>query len=122
MRLMIVEYPPSRIDQIIVSFFMDIVKEKAEMESDKRAPDSLTALNKSVLPVLCRRFYNKGLMPIETKRVTRDISNIIDNGGWRSGIIRRQFNYTMHIPERRFDKVEQRSGKDRRSGAELIES
>ena len=86
------------------------------MELDKRAPDSLTALNKRVLPVLCRRFYNKGLMPIEIKRITRDILNIIDNGDRRSGIIRRQFNYSMHIPERRFDKVEQRSGKDRRNG------
>jgi hypothetical protein len=32
-----------------------------------------------------------------------------DNGGRRSGIERREFSYTQHIPE-------QRSGKDRRSG------
>jgi len=32
----------------------------------------------------------------------------LDNGGERSGIERRQFSYTSHIPERR-------SGKDRRS-------
>jgi hypothetical protein len=32
-----------------------------------------------------------------------------DNGERRSGIKRRQFSYTQHIPE-------QRSGKDRRSG------
>jgi hypothetical protein len=34
-----------------------------------------------------------------------------DNGGRRSGVDRRQFDYAVHIPERR-------SGKDRRSGAD----
>ncbi|MDJ0914578.1 MAG: hypothetical protein QNI95_13480 [Desulfobacterales bacterium] len=34
---------------------------------------------------------------------------LIDNGGRRSGIERRQISYTCFIPERR-------SGKDRRSG------
>jgi len=52
------------------------------MEWDKRASDSLKALNKRVLPVLYRRFYNKGLMPIEIKRLTRDILNIIGYGGF----------------------------------------
>ena len=33
----------------------------------------------------------------------------LDNGGRRSGGDRRNFSYTLHIPERR-------SGKDRRSG------
>jgi hypothetical protein len=36
-----------------------------------------------------------------------------DNGGRRSGIDRRQFSYTAHIPERRSGK-ERRSGLDRR--------
>jgi len=36
-----------------------------------------------------------------------------DNGGRRLGIDRRQFSYTMHIPERRSGK-ERRSGLDRR--------
>ncbi|MFW9906044.1 MAG: hypothetical protein ACFFFH_17105 [Candidatus Thorarchaeota archaeon] len=34
---------------------------------------------------------------------------LLDNGGRRSGMDRRQFSYTAHIPERR-------SGEDRRSG------
>ena len=34
---------------------------------------------------------------------------ILDNGGRRSGGDRRNYSYTLHIPERR-------SGKDRRSG------
>ena len=36
-----------------------------------------------------------------------------DNGGRRSGIDRRQFSFTQHIPERRSGK-ERRSGLDRR--------
>jgi hypothetical protein len=36
-----------------------------------------------------------------------------DNGGRRSGIDRRQFSYTAHIPELRSGK-ERRSGVDRR--------
>jgi hypothetical protein len=36
-----------------------------------------------------------------------------DNGGRRSGIDRRQFSYTAHIPEHRSGK-ERRSGNDRR--------
>jgi hypothetical protein len=38
-----------------------------------------------------------------------------DNGGRRSGIERRQFEYTSHIPERRSGH-DRRSGLDRRSG------
>ncbi len=38
-----------------------------------------------------------------------------DNGGRRSGIDRRQFSYSGHIPERRTGR-DRRSGKDRRSG------
>ena len=37
-----------------------------------------------------------------------------DNCGRRSGIDRREFSYTAHIPERRSGK-ERRSGVDRRS-------
>lgn len=36
-----------------------------------------------------------------------------DNSGRRSGVDRRQFSYTQHIPERRSGK-ERRSGLDRR--------
>jgi hypothetical protein len=36
---------------------------------------------------------------------------ILDNGGRRSGGDRRNYSYTLHIPERR-------SGKDRRSGTD----
>ena len=64
------------------------------MELDKRASDSLKALNKRVLPVLFRRFYNKGLMPIEIKRVTRDIINIIGNGGfYNAGILNQKLEH-----------------------------
>ncbi len=38
---------------------------------------------------------------------------LIDNGGRRSGVDRRNFSYTDHIPDRRF-KEERRSGIDRR--------
>jgi hypothetical protein len=38
-----------------------------------------------------------------------------DNGGRRSGIERRRFQYTSHIPERRSGH-DRRSGFDRRSG------
>ena len=40
---------------------------------------------------------------------------IHDNGGRRSGVDRRQFSYSGHIPERR-SGLERRSGRDRRSG------
>jgi hypothetical protein len=42
-------------------------------------------------------------------------SRPLDNGGRRSGIDRRQFSYSSHIPERRTN-VERRSGADRRNG------
>ena len=40
---------------------------------------------------------------------------LIDNGGRRSGIGRRQFSYSYHIPEKRSDK-DRRNGIDRRGG------
>lgn len=40
---------------------------------------------------------------------------IIDNGGRRSGVERRQYSYASHIPERRSGE-ERRSGNDRRDG------
>jgi hypothetical protein len=43
-----------------------------------------------------------------------DNETIADNGGRRSGIDRRQFSYSEHIPERRDDK-DRRSGIDRRN-------
>ena len=56
-----------------------------------------------------------------------DVSNspveirLRDNGGRRSGIDRRRFLYTDHIPERRAGEerrrgVDRRSGEDRRNG------
>lgn len=50
-----------------------------------------------------------------------DISKIIwelrDNGGRRSGIDRRYFSYSDHIPERRHAE-DRRSHEDRRSGSD----
>jgi len=40
---------------------------------------------------------------------------LIDNGGRRSGIGRRQFSYSDHIPDRRICR-DRRNGSDRRSG------
>ena len=61
------------------------------MEWDKRTPDSLKALNKSVLPVLCRRFFDKGLMPIEIIRLTKEILNVIGDGGiYNAGILNKK--------------------------------
>jgi hypothetical protein len=42
-----------------------------------------------------------------------------DNGGRRSGIERRQYHYTSHIPERRSGE-DRRSGKDRRKTPRLF--
>jgi hypothetical protein len=44
-----------------------------------------------------------------------------DNGGRRSGMDRRQFSYTGHIPERRVgedrrSRLDRRCGEDRRNG------
>ena len=44
------------------------------------------------------------------------INQVIDNGGRRSGIGRRQFSYDFHIPERR-SGLDRRSGVDRRTAA-----
>lgn len=57
------------------------------MEWDKRTSDFLRTLNARVVPVLIRRLYKKGLMPIEVKRLTRDILNIIGDGGFYSAAI-----------------------------------
>lgn len=43
------------------------------------------------------------------------ILEIADRGGGRSGIERRRFTYSAHIPDRR-SGLERRSGEDRRSG------
>ncbi len=42
------------------------------------------------------------------------INEIIDNGGRRSGVDRRQFSYDFHVPERR-SGLDRRSGVDRRT-------
>ena len=50
--------------------------------------------------------------------VVRDVYlafNLTDNGGRRSGIERRRFSYSGHIPERR-SGVDRRCVKDRRDG------
>lgn len=39
---------------------------------------------------------------------------ILDNGGRRSGGDRRNYSYTLHIPERRNGPADRRSGTDRR--------
>jgi hypothetical protein len=44
--------------------------------------------------------------------------NSLDNGGRRSGGDRRNYSYTLHIPERRIGK-ERRSGKDRRKSPRI---
>lgn len=52
-----------------------------EIGNDNRSSGTLKALDERVLPVLCRRLYQKGLTPIEVKGLTRDILNIIGDGG-----------------------------------------
>lgn len=41
------------------------------------------------------------------------VSSLADNGGRRSGLDRRKFSYSAHIPERR-QGLDRRSGRDRR--------
>lgn len=60
------------------------------MEWDKRASDSLEALNERVIPVLCRRLCNRGLMLIEIKKLTRDSLNIFGHGGFYNANILNQ--------------------------------
>ena len=47
--------------------------------------------------------------------ITAMAVTLIDNGGRRLGVDRRQFSYTNHIPDRRLGK-DRRSFSDRRSG------
>lgn len=64
------------------------------MKGNNKTSDSLETLNKRVLPVLCRQFGNKGLMPVEIKRLTRDILNVIGRGGIYSvGILNRKLEH-----------------------------
>jgi hypothetical protein len=61
------------------------------MEQDKSTFDSVKALNKRIIPVLYRRLYDKGLMPVEIIRLTKDILNIIGHGGfYNAGILNRR--------------------------------
>ena len=46
-----------------------------------------------------------------------EILNLIDNGGRRTGIKRREFSYTNHVPNRRTEG-DRRNGVDHRSGSE----
>ena len=48
-------------------------------------------------------------------------SSLSDNGGRRSGIDRRTFSYSAHIPERRCGQ-ERRSGSDRRGPLDGVRS
>lgn len=47
------------------------------------------------------------------KIVTMDNKILLDNGGRRSGIDRRKFSYSVHVPERR-SSIDRRRGLDRR--------
>ena len=47
--------------------------------------------------------------------ITNIVSELIDNGGRRIGLKRREFSYTNHLPNGRSEK-DRRSGVDRRSG------
>ena len=49
--------------------------------------------------------------------ITDITSELIDNGGRRIGVKRREFSYTNHLPNGRPEK-DRRSGADRRSGLE----
>ena len=65
-----------------------------EMEENQKTPDFLEALNEMVLPVLCRRLGNKGLMPIEIQRLTIDILNIFGQGGlYNAGVINQKLEH-----------------------------
>jgi hypothetical protein len=50
-----------------------------------------------------------------------EVLGLKDNGGRRSGFVRRTFSYTAHIPERRSGD-DRRSGNDRRRPVEIAES
>ena len=54
--------------------------------------------------------HKKGFTEVIESKVALDF---MDNGGRRSGIDRRQFSYSDHIPERRMNQ-DRRNGKDRR--------
>lgn len=61
---------------------------------NQKTPNSLDALNEMILPVLFRQLENKGLMPIEIKRLTRDILNIIGHGGlYNAGILNQKLEH-----------------------------
>jgi hypothetical protein len=64
------------------------------MEENQKTPDFLEALNEIVLPVLCRRLDNRGLMPIEIQRLTKDILNIFGQGGlYNAGIVNQKLEH-----------------------------
>lgn len=56
-------------------------------------------------------------MELETMSVSLMGVSLGDNGGRRTGINRRIYSYTDHVPERR-NGLERRCGMDRRSGQE----
>jgi hypothetical protein len=70
---------------------MVIMKEKTGMKEDKSTSDSGESLNEKVIPVLCRRLSNRGLMLIEIKRLAKDIINVFGQGGlYNAGILNRR--------------------------------
>jgi hypothetical protein len=59
-------------------------------------------------------------MTIDTDKyrlIQMELSIVSDNGGKRSGIDRRAFEYAVHLPEKRSDK-DRRDRFDRRGGVE----
>ena len=57
-------------------------------------------------------------MDVSDSRMEQELR---DNGGRRSGVDRRQYSYTGHIPERRAgedrrSRLDRRCGEDRRNG------
>jgi len=54
----------------------------------------------------------KGIIETRAAKEANSHSGLVDNGGRRSGIDRRNFCYTVYIPERRV--ADRRSGLDRR--------
>lgn len=71
--------------------------------------------SKSAHPNLALRGWDLHVAMERTRSVAnpRVFFSLPDNGGRRSGIDRRKFSYSAHIPERR-QGVDRRSGHDRR--------
>jgi hypothetical protein len=67
-------------------------------------------------PRICkgRHVFLETRLSVVLLMITKDMPwDFNDNGGRRSGFVRRTFSYSAHIPERR-DGKDRRSGQDRR--------